>query len=320
MSTRTQGPKELEIALLQSHGGIIPYEHFYELIDQLQKAGSLDHVSPIPSSLGEFDVLYLILRKGYRCNFDEAGNQIYVHITDADENSYWLAGFAYLGFPAYRHRWESATKSGNHTMGDTGDISISLLPAAQKQGYGRFVVQRLIKHAFDTLRIPRVTASVICPVQPSYSAATKKQVVYNTKRLCWVFEKFGFKFEGVSRGVVPSTRLTDNPEPIWHDVHRMSMLQTDYFEGGRSYLLSHTRPFHDEMTTQKVPESPWESMIHRQEEEKSDMKSWDKKTQTESVNDACESEDNDGNDSDGTVLGDNTGSDEDWDMASDHDD
>ncbi|KAH7334448.1 hypothetical protein B0J17DRAFT_631229 [Rhizoctonia solani] len=321
MSTSTEESDGFEIALLQPHGGEISQEDFYQLIDQLFKAGSLDHVSPLPASLGEFDVVYVILRKDYRFDLDEEGNQLYTHTTGAYGSHCWLAGFACLVFPTSSRRRDSATSGASvDTPGDTVDISISLLPVAQKQGHGRFVVQRLIKHAFDTLRIPRVTASIICPVQPSHSAATKKQVLYNTKQLCWIFEKFGFKFEGVSRGAVLSTIFNDGAEPVWHDVHRMSMLQTDYFKEGRSYLLSHTRPFHCETATQTAPESPWESMMQRQEEEKRDMESWDEKAQAASVNDACENDDGDGDDSDGTVLGDDAGSDEDWDMAGDYDD
>ncbi|KAG8720028.1 hypothetical protein FRC11_003251, partial [Ceratobasidium sp. 423] len=198
---------------------------------------------------------------------------------------------------------------------DTADISIALLPEAQKQGCGRLAVQRLIEDAFDALRIHRVTASVVCPIRPSHSTTIKKQVLYNTKQLCWIFEKFGFKFEGISRGAVMRTRVAKGEEPVWHDVHRLSMLHTDYFDElkGRSYFLSNTRPSREETPTWTVPQSPWESMMQRQEEERLDIESWDKKAQVEieSVNDACE---NDNGDSDEeTILDGGSDSDQDWD-------
>ncbi|CAE6484926.1 unnamed protein product [Rhizoctonia solani] len=320
MSTRTS---ELEIELLQTQGGKITYDLFYRLVALLEKTSSLDHISPLPlatlpSNLGEFDVIYVLLCRGFKDELDLDGNRLYPHTTSSDGWNCWIAGFACLVFPASRNRWARGHNDG--APGDTADITIALLPDAQKQGYGRLVVQRLVKHAFNALGIPRVTASIICPVRPSHTAATRKQSIYNTKQLCWIFERLGFKFEGVSRGAVASTELTKGEKPVWHDVYRMSMLQTDYFEKGRTYLLSHTRPFHEEIHTRKVAQSPWESMIQRQEEEKRDMQSWGEKINAASVNDACENEDGDRDSDDETVLGDGGGSDHDWDMANDFDD
>ncbi|CAE6536218.1 unnamed protein product [Rhizoctonia solani] len=233
-----------------------------------------------------------------------------------------LTGFACLLFPASKQQSNGSItpESEKDRQGDTADISIALLPAAQKQGCGRFVVESLIKHAFDTLRIPRVTASTICPVQPCHSATIKKQVLYNAEQLCWIFEKFGFKFEGISRGAAMGIGVTKGEEPVWHDVHRLSMLHTDYFGKGRSYFLSNTLPFHEETPTRKVPQSPWESMMQRQEEERLDVESWDKKAQveTESVYDACENDDRDSDEE--AVLDGGSGSDQDWDVPSDFDD
>ncbi|KAL5639165.1 hypothetical protein ACGC1H_006621 [Rhizoctonia solani] len=320
MSTRT-----LEFELLQTQGGTITYDLFYRLVAQLEETRSLDHMSPLPlatlpSNLGELDVIYVLLCRDFDDDFNEHGNRLYPHTTSGDEWGRWIVGFACLLFPASRHRW--ARGDNNSTPGDTADITIALLPEAQKQGYGRLVVQRLVKHAFNTLGIPRVTASVICPIRLSHSAATKKQLIYNTKQLCWIFERLGFKFEGVSQGAVASTGVTKGEKPVWHDVYRMSMLQTDYFEKGRTYLLSHTRSFHEETHTRKAAQSPWESMMQRQEEEKRDVQSWgeDLKTNSVSVNDACENEDGGSDSDDETVLGDDGGRDQDWDMANDFDD
>ncbi|KAG8684173.1 hypothetical protein FRC11_012513 [Ceratobasidium sp. 423] len=320
----TTEPKGFKIGLLEGQGGKISYKHFYQLIGQLQKTRSLDHINPLPAppaTLSEFDLVYIILHRGYKSGLDEDGNVLYTHFTDRSGWCYWLAGFACLRFPTSK-QWSN----GNITpelekdkLGDTADISVALLPAAQKQGCGRFVVERLIIHAFDTLRISRVTASVVCSVRPSHSTTTKKQVLYNTKQLCWIFEKFGFKFEGISRGVVVGTGAVKGEEPVWHDVHRLSMLHTDYFDKGMSYFLSNTRPSHEETPMRKIPQSPWESMMRRQEEEKLDVESWDKKTQVEtSVNDACENDDRDSDEE--TILGDGSGSDQDWDIPSDFDD
>ncbi|CAE6529808.1 unnamed protein product [Rhizoctonia solani] len=306
MSAIISEPKGLVLELLSTQGGKASFAHFYELIAQLEKTHSLDYVHPLslttlPAKLGEFDMVYAILRLGFNDDLDEDGNPPYTQITSSKGWHCWMVGFACLLFPASRHQWDSGN-AGN--LGDAADISIALLPVAQKQGYGRFVVDKLVKHAFNILGIPRVTASVICPVRPSYSAVTKKQVVYNTKQLCWIFEKLGFKFEGISRGAVASTRAVKSGEHVWHDVYRMSMLQTDYFEKGQTYLLSHTLSFCQKAPTRKAAQGPWESMMQRQEEEKRDVKSWSEKPKVVSVNDACENEDADEDGDDETMSGD----------------
>ncbi|CAE7220779.1 unnamed protein product [Rhizoctonia solani] len=322
-------PNGLEIELLTAQGGKIPYDLFYHLVVQLEKSRLLDNISPLslatlPAKLGAFDVIYVILQRGSKKDTDEDGNRLYAHITCERGWKYWLAGVACLVFPTSGH--QRGGDDNTDTPGDTADISIALLPAAQKLGYGRFVIKSLVHHAFNTLHIPRVTASVVCPVQPHYSAATKKQVIYNSKQLCWIFEKSGFKFEGISRGAVKCTKVTRGEPPVWHDVYRMSMLQTDYFARGKTYLFSHTHYFLDETPTRKVPRNPWESMMQRQEEEKRDVQSWRENTKARFAlaSDACESENEDENgdeDSDeDTILGDDAGSDPDWDMTNDFDD
>ncbi|KAJ1301550.1 hypothetical protein OPQ81_008798 [Rhizoctonia solani] len=313
MSNCTEESEGFEIGLLEAQGGKISYDDFYELITQLEKTHSLDYVNPLPlavlpDNLGEFDVIYVILLRGYKSDLNKNGDQAYIHATGENGSSCWLAGFASLLFPASSHRQDGDIfPKLNVGPGNAAEISISLLPAAQRRGYGHCIVRRLVMHAFNILRMPRVTASVICPVRPSYSANTKKQILYNAKQLCWLFERAA-KDEG----------------PVWHDVHRLSMLQTDYFDKGRSYFLSHTLSFNKGMPMQAPPESPWETLIQRQEEEKRDVESWQKKAQNVSVNDACDNDARDEDDEDSdeeTVLGvDSGGSDQDWDMASDFDD
>ncbi|KAG8701482.1 hypothetical protein FRC11_012137, partial [Ceratobasidium sp. 423] len=208
------------------------------------------------------------------------------------------------------HQRDISPESENNIPGDTTDIRIALEPTAQ-EGYGRYVVQRLTEHAFNTLSIHRVTASVVFPTRPSYSATIKKQVLYNTKQLYWIFEKFGFKFEGINRGVVMSR--VANEEHVWHDIHQMSILHTDYFVGGRSYFLSNMHSFPEETPPHLALPSPWVIMTQRHEEKRQDVESWVVKTQAVSANDTC---DEDGYSGDETIFG-GDDSDQDWDMVKD---
>ncbi|KAG8730847.1 hypothetical protein FRC11_005650 [Ceratobasidium sp. 423] len=316
MDTRIPKPNGLEIQFLDAQGGRIQKGLFDELITLLEANRSLDYMSPlpaIPDGLGKFDEMYVILREGFKQTVDENGAMFYSYIPCGGGHAHWLAGFACLLFPPGRQWGGGDVPESENIPGDTAEIRIALGPAAQRQGYGRYVAQRLVEHAFSTLGIRRVTASIVCPIRPSHSATIKKQILYNTKQLCWIFEKFGFKFEGISRGVARSRVAKE--EPVWHDVHRMSMLQTDYFGAGRSYVLSNTHSFHEETPPRLGLQSPWVTMVQRHEEERQDVESWRVEVQAASVNDACDEEEDNG---DETVLG--GGSDQDWDMASDFDD
>ncbi|CAE6401784.1 unnamed protein product [Rhizoctonia solani] len=298
MSNPSSKPIGLEIDLLETQGGKVPLEYFHKLISQLQKNHSLDHLSASPASAGEFDVVYIILSKGTL--YEETETNAYECII-IDGWSCWPAGFAYLLVPPNRRREKANISGGDNGPSDTADIKIALLPIAQTRGFGRFVIRTLLSHAFDALGIRRVTASILCPIQPSHSVAQKKQVGFNTKQLCWIFEKFGFKFEGISRGALMSMSVVEGEEPVWHDVHRMSMLITDYFQEKRSLSLSAMRSFSREFPLKVVQQSPWEIMIQRQEKEKHDVESWSKRPNDASANDACG---NDGEASDDeTVLG-----------------
>ncbi|CAE6470499.1 unnamed protein product [Rhizoctonia solani] len=311
MNTCIPKPSGLEIQFLEAQGGRIKNELFHELTALLEESRALDYMSPlpaIPDCLGKFDEMYIILREGFKRTVGDNGAILYSYLPFAGGHAHWLAGFACLLFPP-RRQWGASAALGSEVLGDTAEIRIALGSAAQKQGYGRYIIQQLVGHAFNTLGIRRVTASIVCPTRPSHSATVQKQVLYNTKQLCWIFEKFGFKFEGISRGAVMS-RVSEE-EPVWHNVHRISMLHTDYLGAGRSYVLSNTYSFHEEIPPRLGLRSPWVTMIERHEEERQDVKSWDVEAQAASAGDAC---DEDGE----TVLG--SDSDQDWDMASDFDD
>ncbi|KAF8711864.1 hypothetical protein RHS03_01464, partial [Rhizoctonia solani] len=315
MHTHIKKPTGLCIELLESQGGLISLEDFHELWSMLRKTHSLDHLYPLPTDTEEFHLLYIIISK------DQEHGDLGIHANGygiEDEGKYRLAGFACLVVPPNERREKSILSGNPNGIGDTADIRIALLPEVQKRGFGRFVVHELLGHAFDTLRIRRVTASVVSPVRPSHSAAQKKQLGFNTKQICRIFETFGFKFEGISRGAVMNTEAPEDDKPVWHDVHRMSMLVTDYFEGHIISSLSTIRSPCHKLPLKTVRLSPWDTMIQRQEEEKRDLKLWAEAPKDTLANDAC---DEDGENSDvETMLGDDDVDEQDWDMANDFDD
>ncbi|CAE6529798.1 unnamed protein product [Rhizoctonia solani] len=304
MNDKLALPEGFDLELLESQGGGISPDDFSKLVSQLEQCGSFNYAGrqALGATLDELDIVYVILRKGFI--YEPANSPIqYTHVLK-DYEDYWLAGFGCL-------RAGQAASGGE----GTAEILISLLPRAQRVGCGRFLVQKLVEYAFDTFHgsIHRITAPIICPVRPHYTAAQKKQVVSNTKQLCWMFEKFGFTFEGVTRGAVES--FTDG-KSVWHDAYRMSMLHTDYLEEGRSYFLSNTRAF----PNLAAKTSPWESMMQRQDEEKRDLESWaEKPVQPALADDACdEGAQNDDESDDDTVLG---GDDDgDWELPDDFED
>ncbi|CAE6477486.1 unnamed protein product [Rhizoctonia solani] len=298
-------PNDFELELLEAQGGNISPDHFSQLLAQLTESCSLDHVSRslLETTLGELDMVYVVLRKGYIYEFDENYVRKYTSVSKNDTD-YWLAGLGSLRFP-----------QAGYSDKNTADIVVSLLPRAQKLGCGRFLVQKLIQYAFDTLRIRRVTAQVVCPVQSYYTAARKKEVVLNTKQLCWMFEKFGFMFEGVTRGAIKSP-TAKGEEPVWYDVHRMSMLDADYFEEGISYMFSNTCAFPGRQPRSITKRSPWESMIQRHEEERRDLESWTREPGEAAL--ASDDFDDEGESDDNTVLGDDD--DSDWEVPEDFDD
>ncbi|KAJ1301551.1 hypothetical protein OPQ81_008799 [Rhizoctonia solani] len=302
MNISVAKPDDIELELLESQGGNISPDHFGELLARLKKSRSLDHAGQpiLGNTLGELDIIYVVLHKGYVYELDENGDPKYTCVMKG-VTDYWLAGFGSL-------RISQARNSDKNTA----DITISLLPQAQKMVYECFLVQRLVQHAFDALHIHRVTASIVCPIQPYYTAVKKKQVLFNTKQLCSAFEKFGFTFEGVTRGAIKSSTKAENEDHVWHDVHRMSMLNTDYFEGGRWHILSNTRAFQE-----KNPKSmnSWERMVQRQEEEKRDLELWVVNPSSKNMvmeNDIYEEEERS---DDETVLGDDD--DNEWQIPDD---
>ncbi|CAE6401800.1 unnamed protein product [Rhizoctonia solani] len=307
MNTDVVGTDDFELELLEAQAGNISSDQFDQLLAQLKKSHSLDHIAQpaFGTALGELDVVYVVLRQGYLTELDENGSFVYTGVMKG-ATDYWLAGFGSLRFP-------------NAWCGDesTADITVSLLPRAQGMGGGRFVVEKLMQHAFGTLRVRRVTASVICPIQPHHSAERNKQILFNTKQLCWIFEKFGFGFEGVTRGAVESPIAAEGGAPVWHDVHRLSILLIDYLSKGTAPIFSSSPAIRQGESEPVSKTSPWESMMQRQQEEKREMESW--ATEPQAVSGIEEGYDYDEEESDDeTVQGDD--SDSDWEMPEDFDD
>ncbi|CAE6484920.1 unnamed protein product [Rhizoctonia solani] len=308
MNSETKIPNDFDLELLEAQGGNISPDHFDELLSQLEKSGSLDYANQqaLGAPLGELDIVYIVLRKGYIFDLDKDYNPQYTGVLK-NEADYWLAGIGCLRIS------QAASGSGN-----AAEILVSLLPRAQKSGCGRFLVQKLVQYAFETLRgsICRVAAPIICPVQPHYNAALKKRILFKTKELCWIFEKCGFMFEGITRGAVQSCTGGEGGEPVWYDIHRMSILDTDYFDGERSY----THASQGGALKPTVKPSPWESMIQRQEEEKREMElRTDKPPNPVLADDACDAEGQGSDESDDeTVLGGDD--DSDWEDPDDFDD
>lgn len=140
----------------------------------------------------------------------------------------------------------------------------------------------ITKFAFDILRVRRIVAPIMCPILPDYTPAEKKRVIFETKRLCWIFERYGFKFEGVSRGEVNDLRETS----VWHDIHRMSMLVAEFLAGQMENLFSH-------LPSTKAAESssPWESMTRRHDEEQKQMELWNENPTPTVKGDDCYDDD-----------------------------
>ncbi|KAF8756201.1 hypothetical protein RHS01_04782 [Rhizoctonia solani] len=286
------GIGDFEFELLEEQGGNISSENFNQLLSQLKKRHSLDHIdqSTLGTALGELDIVYVVLRRGYLTQVDDEGKPLYTLVMNNNDVDYWLAGFGSLRFP-------------NAARGDASaaEITVSLLSRAQRIGGGRLLVQKLLQHAFDTLRIRRVTASIVCPIQPHHSAEQKRRILFDTKELCWVFEKFGFKFEGVSRGAVESSVAAEDGKPVWHDEQHPSF-----------QLVSHSK----EDSEQTLTKSPWETMIRRHEEEKSEMQSWTTESRlVVTVQEGCEEEEEDSDNE--TVQG--ASSDSEWELPDDFD-
>ncbi|KAF8711863.1 hypothetical protein RHS03_01465, partial [Rhizoctonia solani] len=301
------GIGDFEFELLEEQGGNISSENFNQLLSQLKKRHSLDHIdqSTLGTALGELDIVYVVLRRGYLTQVDDEGKPLYTLVMNNNDVDYWLAEFGSLRFP-------------NAARGDvsTAEITVSLLSRARRIGGGRLLVQKLLQHAFDTLRIRRVTASIVCPIQPHHSAEQKRRILFDTKELCWVFEKLGFKFEGVSRGAVESPVAAEDGKPVWHDVHRLSVLLIDNFEQGTAPSLSSSPAISKEGPEQMLTKSPWETMIRRHEEEKSEMQSWTTESRlVVTVQEGYEEEEEDSDNE--TVQG--ASSDSEWELPDDFD-
>jgi RimJ/RimL family protein N-acetyltransferase len=250
----------ISLELRVPDGGNIEDMDLYRTARLLDRLYSLDHTSHTPDTLtAQHALTYVILHRGiplFANNPHDRPVRFY-----KDDEDYWIAGICALYFP-------------NLDDKSTAEIVIALLPEARQKGCGRLAVQKVVEYAFDALRIRRLTAPIVCPVRPDHSAGEKKRAMFETKRLCWVFERYGFQFEGVSRGAVKDPRTPASALPVWYDVHRMSMLDTDYFSNQVSAQCTREPSLGALKQNQLIGSSPWESMARRHEEEKWRLAMW----------------------------------------------
>ncbi|KAG9081408.1 hypothetical protein FRC06_005594 [Ceratobasidium sp. 370] len=139
---------------------------------------------------------------------------------------------------------------------NTVDIGIALRPDARGRGYGRAALTKVMRYAFETLKMHRVVANAFGP-SPSQASATAKATAKEAGTVRWVFEKLGFTHEGVNRRAGFSA--TDG---TWRDVYVLAMLDTDWMllQGrttGRASVLT-----------------PWDTLMERHEKEREEMTEW----------------------------------------------
>lgn len=134
----------------------------------------------------------------------------------------------------------------------TADVGIALRPIARGRGYGRACMSKILRFAFENVRVHRVVASVFGP-NPSQPKEGAKEC--GTVR--WIFEKLGFTPEGVHRraGFSPA-------DGVWRDVYTLAMLDTDWM------LMQGRATGRESITT------PWDTMMERHESERDQMMEW----------------------------------------------
>ncbi|KAG9100164.1 hypothetical protein FRC07_010440, partial [Ceratobasidium sp. 392] len=138
----------------------------------------------------------------------------------------------------------------------TVDVGVALRPDARGRGYGRAALTKVMRYAFETLRMHRVVANVFGP-SFGLPAAQARASAKESGTVRWVFEKLGFTYEGVNRRAGFSA--TDG---AWRDVHVLAMLDTDWLllqrrVMGRASVLT-----------------PWDTLMERHEKEREEMSEW----------------------------------------------
>jgi GNAT superfamily N-acetyltransferase len=241
--------KELPIsfALLMGHGGWINWSQLSDLQLALRDTGSFSHLSFNHNSIlnQESTLCYIILK--HNVPEDHTAHRR-LDVWDLGSR-HRMVGLCFLFFPY------PADKS-------TAQIGVALIPEARRNGYGRAAIHKLLAYAFDALKVHRVVAQILCPTSPDKPPSARKQIIFDTKKLRYVFERFGFQAEGVTRAAVLAGSS-------WQDVHRLSILDTDWMSMhmGSSFA-------HDPSSGAQSVSTPWEEMERRHEAERAELRGW----------------------------------------------
>ncbi|KAF8605725.1 hypothetical protein BDV93DRAFT_521536 [Ceratobasidium sp. AG-I] len=157
----------------------------------------------------------------------------------------YMAGLCFLFFPSPADR-------------TVAQIGVALLPESRGKGFGRAAVHKLLRYAFEALKVHRVVAHITCPSSSKETSSERKQAIFQTRQLCWTFEKFGFQFEGISRG-----SMSHPKDDVWQDEYRLSILDIDWFTMQPDSGLA--------LPTRAVS---YEGMVQRHEAEVEEMQQW----------------------------------------------
>ncbi|KAG8712882.1 hypothetical protein FRC09_019364 [Ceratobasidium sp. 395] len=234
------------------YGGLIHRLMFrYQLQNALLNAGSLEHLSISLNTVlcSDHSYCYAILSALPVRNSEARGLDIW----RGGIKRGTMLGFCFLHFE-------------HPTDRNTAQIGVALLPECQNKGYGRAAVHKLLAYAFDALQVHRVFAQIVNVTAPSRPLKERKEALFETKRICRVFQKYGFHFEGVSRG---AAMMEIEGAKVWGDMHRLSILDTDWLSMKMGSLC-----VEGSSSTFMVPSTPWEEMDQRHEAERKEMSGW----------------------------------------------
>ena len=237
-----------------NEGGNLYENDFRHIKGALLDTGSLKHL-PFASDIlqKEGTICHTIIKESDKLvprhrRLDWTGEEHYwsLGIWFSGKHQY-LTGLCFLFFPSIADR-------------TVAQIGVALLPESRGQGFGRAAVHKLLRYAFEALKVHRVVAQITCPSSAKETPSERKQAIFHTRQLCWTFEKFGFQFEGINRGSMKHP--TDN---IWQDVYRLSILDIDWFA---------MQPHSGLTLCTRVVSTPFEEMVQRHEAEVEEMQGW----------------------------------------------
>ncbi|KAG8708815.1 hypothetical protein FRC12_015531 [Ceratobasidium sp. 428] len=251
----------ISFELDERYGGLIHQLALrYQLQDALLDAGSLEHLSiPLNAVLySDHSYCYAILSALPVRNSKARGLDIW----RGGSKKGTMIGFCFLHFE-------------HPTDRNTAQIGVALLPECQNKGYGRAAVHKLLAYAFDAHHVHRVFAEVVNVTAPTRPAKVRKEALFEAKRICHVFQKYGFHFEGVSRG---AAMMEVEGAKVWGDMHRLSILDTDWFSMKMGSLSVEGSP-----SRFMVPSTPWEEMDQRHGAERKELLGWCEKPRLSNV-------------------------------------